>query len=38
VGDRSVTVSHSGTTVAVIVHSAGRGVVVISLVSIYYYC
>jgi hypothetical protein len=38
VGDRSVTVSHSGTTVGVIVHSAGRGVVAISLVSIYYYC
>ena len=37
-GDRSVTASHSGTTVRVIVHSAGRGVVVVSLVSIYYYC
>lgn len=38
VGTRSVTASHSGTTVRVVVHSAGRGVVVISLVSIYYYC
>jgi hypothetical protein len=38
VGDRSVTVSHSGTTVGVTVHSAGRGVVVVALVSIYYYC
>jgi hypothetical protein len=37
-GNRSVTVSRSATTVHVIVHSAGRGVVVISLVSIYYYC
>jgi hypothetical protein len=37
-GDRTVTASHSATTVHVIVHSAGRGVVVISLVSIYYYC
>lgn len=37
-GKRSVTASHSGTTVRVIVHSAGRGVVVVSLVSIYYYC
>jgi hypothetical protein len=33
-----VTVSHSGKTVSVIVHSAGRGLVVVSLVSIYYYC
>jgi hypothetical protein len=33
-----VTTSRSGQTVRVIVHSAGRGVVVISLVSIYYYC
>jgi hypothetical protein len=33
-----VTTSHSGTTVRVIVHSAGQGVVVVSLVSIYYYC
>ncbi len=38
VGYRSVTASHSGTTVRVVVHSVGRGVVVISLVSIYYYC
>jgi hypothetical protein len=38
VGTRTVTASHSGTTVRVVVHSAGRGVVVISLVSIYYYC
>jgi hypothetical protein len=38
VGSRSVTASHSGTTVRVVVHSAGRGTVVISLVSIYYYC
>ena len=38
VGDRSVTSSRSGTTVRVVVHSAGRGMVVISLVSIYYYC
>jgi len=38
VGSRSVTASRSGTTVRVIVHSAGRGVVVVSLVSIYYYC
>ena len=38
VGYRSVTTSHSGTTVRVVVHSVGRGVVVISLVSIYYYC
>ena len=37
-GDRSVTASHSGKTVSVIVHSTGRGVIVISLVSIYYYC
>ncbi len=37
-GDHSVTVSRSGPTVRVIVHSAGRGVVVVSLVSIYYYC
>ncbi len=37
-GDRSVTVSRSAKTVHVLVHSAGRGVVVISLVSIYYYC
>jgi len=37
-GDRSVTASHSGTTVHVLVHSSGRGVVVVSLVSIYYYC
>jgi hypothetical protein len=37
-GKRSVTASHSGTTVRVVVHSAGRGVVVVSLVSIYYYC
>jgi len=37
-GDRSVTVSRSDKTVHVLVHSAGRGVVVISLVSIYYYC
>jgi hypothetical protein len=37
-GKRSVTASHSGTTVHVLVHSAGRGVVVVSLVSIYYYC
>jgi hypothetical protein len=37
-GKRSVTASRSGATVHVIVHSAGRGVVVISLVSIYYYC
>jgi hypothetical protein len=33
-----VTSSRSGTTVRVVVHSAGRGMVVISLVSIYYYC
>jgi hypothetical protein len=37
-GDRSVTVSHTGTTVHVLVHSSGRGLVVVSLVSIYYYC
>ena len=37
-GDRSVTASHSGKSVSVIVHSAGRGLVVVSLVSIYYYC
>jgi hypothetical protein len=37
-GRRSVTASHSGTTVRVTVHSAGRGLVVVSLVSIYYYC
>ena len=37
-GDRSVTTSRSGKTVHVIVHSAGRGLVVVSLVSIYYYC
>ena len=37
-GDRSVTASRSGTTVHVLVHSSGRGVVVVSLVSIYYYC
>ena len=38
VGTRWVTASHSGTTVRVVVHATGRGVVVISLVSIYYYC
>lgn len=38
VGDRWVTASHSGTTVHVLVHSSGRGLVVVSLVSIYYYC
>ena len=38
VGDRSVTASRSNTTVRVIVHAAGKGVVVVSLVSIYYYC
>lgn len=37
-GHRSVTASRSGSTVRVTVHSAGHGVVVISLVSIYYYC
>jgi hypothetical protein len=37
-GDRSVTVSRTTKTVHVIVHSTGRGTVVISLVSIYYYC
>jgi hypothetical protein len=37
-GDRSVTVSRSDKTVHVLVHSSGRGVVVVSLVSIYYYC
>jgi len=37
-GDRSVTVSHTAKTVHVVVHSAGRGTVVVSLVSIYYYC
>jgi hypothetical protein len=37
-GDRSVTVSRSAKTVHVVVHSTGRGVIVISLVSIYYYC
>jgi hypothetical protein len=37
-GDRSVTVSRSATTVHVFVHSNGRGTVVVSLVSIYYYC
>ncbi|HVI17228.1 MAG TPA: hypothetical protein VM712_02560 [Gaiellales bacterium] len=37
-GDRTVTVSHSGTTVHVLVHSTGRGTIVVSLVSIYYYC
>jgi len=37
-GDRSVTVSRSATTVHVLVHSSGRGTVVVSLVSIYYYC
>ena len=37
-GDRSVTVSRSGTTVHVLVHSSGRGAVLIALVSIYYYC
>ena len=37
-GDRSVTVSRSAKTVHVLVHSAGRGLVVVSLVSIYYYC
>jgi hypothetical protein len=37
-GDRSVTVSRSEKTVHVLVHSSGRGSVVISLVSIYYYC
>jgi hypothetical protein len=38
VGTRWVTASHSGTTVRVVVHTSGRGVVVVSLVSIYYYC
>ena len=38
VGARWVTASHTGTTVHVVVHAAGRGVVVVSLVSIYYYC
>jgi len=37
-GDRSVTVSRSAKTVHVLVHSSGRGAVVIALVSIYYYC
>src|SRR6478736_10260732 len=37
-GDRSVTVSRSAKTVHVLVHSSGRGMVVISLVSIYYSC
>jgi len=37
-GDRSVTVSRSDKTVHVLVHSSGRGLVVVSLVSIYYYC
>jgi hypothetical protein len=37
-GNRSVTASRSATTVHVLVHSSGRGVVVVSLVSIYYYC
>jgi hypothetical protein len=37
-GDRSVTVSRSAKTVHVLVHSSGRGTVVVSLVSIYYYC
>jgi hypothetical protein len=37
-GKRSVTASHSGTTVRVTVHSAGRGVVVVSLVSTPSYC
>ena len=37
-GDRWVTTSHTGTTVHVVVHSSSRGVVVVSLVSIYYYC
>jgi hypothetical protein len=37
-GDRSVTVSRTAKTVHVVVHSTGRGTVVVSLVSIYYYC
>ena len=37
-GDRSVTVSRSAKTVHVLVHSSGRGTILVSLVSIYYYC